>query len=143
MARKRRFDLDEKTGKILYQLALLGHTVEEMAGVLGISPSLLKKRLREQDAIAKIAGDESILTLLKKGRDIADGAVVEALYRRAVGFRLGEGYYPPDVTAAIFWLKNRQPGRWRDVQKTETSVELKKAPPSLTIVIEDEKKGKK
>lgn len=22
--------------------------------------------------------------------------------------------YPPDTIAAIFWLKNRQPGRWRD-----------------------------
>ena len=21
---------------------------------------------------------------------------------------------PPDVTAAIFWLKNRKPGAWRD-----------------------------
>jgi transposase-like protein len=25
-------------------------------------------------------------------------------------------HYPPNVTAAIFWLKNRQPDRWRDVQ---------------------------
>jgi hypothetical protein len=23
-------------------------------------------------------------------------------------------HYPPDTTACIFWLKNRQPGRWRD-----------------------------
>lgn len=22
--------------------------------------------------------------------------------------------YPPDTVAAIFWLKNRQPGKWRD-----------------------------
>jgi hypothetical protein len=25
----------------------------------------------------------------------------------------------PDVTAAIFWLKNRRPDRWRDVHKYE------------------------
>jgi hypothetical protein len=23
-------------------------------------------------------------------------------------------HYPPDTTACIFWLKNRQPQRWRD-----------------------------
>jgi hypothetical protein len=25
-------------------------------------------------------------------------------------------HVPPDVTAGIFWLKNRDPGHWRDVQ---------------------------
>jgi hypothetical protein len=23
-------------------------------------------------------------------------------------------HYPPDTTAAIFWLKNRRPSEWRD-----------------------------
>ncbi len=27
--------------------------------------------------------------------------------------------YPPDVTAQIFWLKNRQPKQWREKQKDE------------------------
>ncbi len=27
----------------------------------------------------------------------------------------------PDVTAQIFWLKNRKPEQWRDVKKTEVS----------------------
>jgi len=26
---------------------------------------------------------------------------------------------PPDVTAQIYWLKNRRPDRWRDVQNIE------------------------
>ena len=26
-------------------------------------------------------------------------------------------HYPPDTTACIFWLKNRQPEKWRDVQE--------------------------
>ena len=30
-------------------------------------------------------------------------------------------YYPPDATSAIFWLKNRQPKKWRDKQETEHS----------------------
>lgn len=31
-------------------------------------------------------------------------------------------HYPPDSTSMIFWLKNRQPEKWRDVQKLEHSV---------------------
>jgi hypothetical protein len=28
-------------------------------------------------------------------------------------------HVPPDVTAQIFWLKNRKPVEWRDVQQME------------------------
>jgi hypothetical protein len=28
-------------------------------------------------------------------------------------------HVPPDVTACIFWLKNRDPQHWRDVQQLE------------------------
>jgi hypothetical protein len=28
----------------------------------------------------------------------------------------------PDTTAAIFWLKNRQPSQWRDKQEVELTV---------------------
>lgn len=30
-------------------------------------------------------------------------------------------HYPPDTVACIFWLKNRQPEQWRDVQRHEHS----------------------
>ena len=30
-------------------------------------------------------------------------------------------HYPPDTTAAIFWLKNRQKSKWRDKQDHEIS----------------------
>jgi len=30
---------------------------------------------------------------------------------------------PPDVTACIFWLKNRNPKRWRDAQHQVVSTE--------------------
>jgi len=67
---------------------------------------------------------------LKKGKIEADANVAVSLYRRAVGYIhddekifLHEGKtvrvkitksYPPDTTAAIFWLKNRQPDYWKD-----------------------------
>lgn len=72
---------------------------------------------------------------LKAGKELADDRVERALYQRAIGYthdavkivadaKTGESlavpfreHYPPDTTAAIFWLKNRKPADWRD--KTE------------------------
>jgi hypothetical protein len=65
----------------------------------------------------------------------ADERVEQSLYRRALGYEHDEvdirvvggeimktpirKYYPPDTTAAIFWLKNRKPTDWRDKQEME------------------------
>lgn len=67
---------------------------------------------------------------IKKGKLSADLQVIDALYQKATGYqhpaediRVIEGklvrtpvtrYYPPDTTACIFWLKNRQPEQWHD-----------------------------
>jgi hypothetical protein len=67
---------------------------------------------------------------LKVGKETADARVEQSLYRRALGYSHDavkimtvdqqvhvEPYvehYPPDTTAAIFWLKNRRPQEWRD-----------------------------
>ncbi|PVE23654.1 hypothetical protein DC522_14480 [Microvirga sp. KLBC 81] len=61
--------------------------------------------------------------------------MAERLYTKACGYTMQteklfchEGeviraetltYYPPDTTACIFWLKNRQPGKWRDKRVEE------------------------
>jgi hypothetical protein len=76
---------------------------------------------------------------LKVGKETADARVEQSLYRRALGYshdavkmHTVDGavsitpyveHYPPDTTAAIFWLKNRKPAEWRD--KTEQDVNLK------------------
>lgn len=74
---------------------------------------------------------------LKEGKGMADAEVADKLYKRATGYRhmavkiastpdgrehltQYEEHYPPDTTAAIFWLKNRRPDLWRD--KTESKV---------------------
>ena len=70
------------------------------------------------------------LKSLKAGKEEADDRVERSLYQRAVGyshpdvhFSSYEGkvaetptvkHYPPDTTACIFWLKNRQRDKWRD-----------------------------
>lgn len=78
---------------------------------------------------------------LKTGKEIADDRVERSLYARANGFehdevdiRVIEGkvikvpirkIYAPDTTAAIFWLKNRRPGDWRDKQDVALSGQVK------------------
>jgi len=73
---------------------------------------------------------------LKTGKEEADERVERSLYVRANGYEHDEvdirvlngeivqtpirKFYPPDTTAAIFWLKNRRPEQWRD--KVETAV---------------------
>ena len=74
---------------------------------------------------------------LKVGKAECDDRVVRSLYHRAVGYEqqavkifMPAGadapvYAPyteriaPDTTAAIFWLKNRNPAEWRDRQNIE------------------------
>lgn len=115
------------------KLCKLGLTDKEMADIFGCSESTLNLWKIEHPDFS-----ESI----KRGKELADANVAERLYQRAMGFEHdseeikvvsnggGEGsevvkvpirkIYPPDTTAAIFWLKNRQKKKWRD--KTETDV---------------------
>jgi hypothetical protein len=62
---------------------------------------------------------------LKQGKAQADAQVANALYRRATGYEHGEKHYPPDPTSCIFWLKNRRPDLWRDVQAREHAIEVR------------------
>jgi hypothetical protein len=48
---------------------------------------------------------EEFREALKSSKAVADARVEKALYTKAL-----DG----DTTAQIFWLKNRQPGKWRD-----------------------------
>jgi hypothetical protein len=80
---------------------------------------------------------EEFCQALKIAKSEADERVERSLFARANGYeheevdiRVVSGeivqtpirkYYPPDTTAAIFWLKNRKPEEWRD--KVESSVE--------------------
>lgn len=70
------------------------------------------------------------LDAIKRGKQEADAVIASSLYHRAKGYEHPEDdirsvngeivitptikHYPPDTTAAIFWLKNRQNSYWRD-----------------------------
>lgn len=116
----------EEYNEQAYKLCLLGHTDEELAQFFEIATSTLYEWKLNYPEFA-----ESI----KKGKEIADSEVIASLYHRALGYshpdvdiKVIEGkivetpltkHYPPDATSAIFWLKNRQPKKWRDKQVTE------------------------
>lgn len=69
---------------------------------------------------------------LKSGKEVADAQVVNALHRSATGYYYSEEtvtntgkvvsvrkYSKPNITAIIFWVKNRIPEDWRDKQEIE------------------------
>ncbi|NMX39371.1 terminase [Pseudomonas veronii] len=103
------------------KLCALGATDAEMANFFSVAISTIN--------LWKIKHPE-FSESLNLGKEVADKRVVEALYQRAMGFshedtdiRVVDGaimetpmikHYPPDTTAAIFWLKNRRPDEWRD-----------------------------
>lgn len=75
---------------------------------------------------------------LKKGKEVVDREVENALLKRALGYKYEEvtkedgvitkvvtKEVQPDTTAQIFWLKNRKPDVWRDKQQIEHSGEIK------------------
>ena len=81
------------------------------------------------------AADEEFRQALKEWKDEADARVERSLYERATGYSHPDVHisnyqghititpvikrYPPDTTAAIFWLKNRKPAEWRDKQEQQ------------------------
>jgi len=103
---------------VLQALGSLGLTNEEMAGVFGLSPSLFSTFLNDNPAL---------YDLLQDAKEQPNRRVEASLYRRALGYQTREVVkaegkpirvtikdMAPDVIAAIFWLKNRDPKRWRD-----------------------------
>lgn len=111
-----------------------GLTDEQIAKNAGVSRSTLnewKKRFPD------------ILDALKNGKEVVDIQVENALLKRALGYEYTEvktkkengivtevtmttRQVVPDVTAQIFWLKNRKPESWRDKVVYTDESELEK-----------------
>ena len=122
------------------KLCLLGAIDKELAEFFSVSEQTLNKWKKDYP---------EFLESLKKGKSIADANVASRLYNRAIGydckatkFATSNGkitdskefieHYPPDTTAAIFWLKNRQPEKWRDKKEVDANVNLGDELESLT-----------
>lgn len=108
-----------------------GLTDEQIAHNMGVSPATLYNYKRDH---------LEILEALKKGKEVVDIQVENALLKRALGYSYEEKKVEvseegtkvtktikeviPDTTAQIFWLKNRRPDRWRDKQDIEHSGQI-------------------
>lgn len=109
--------------------ARLGGTVDQIATECGVGRTRFYEWMAEHPELADA---------VKEGKQYADGEVESSLFKRAKGFsykeivrvidaktqgvvemKVTEKHVAPDTTACIFWLKNRRPGQWRDVQRHE------------------------
>lgn len=108
---------------------------EQLAAKMGISPSTLYDWKKKFPQLSES---------LKKGKEVVDIEVENALLKRALGYTYTERrteesekegvkvietvkHALPDTTAQIFWLKNRRPDKWRDkpeTAQTETGVQI-------------------
>lgn len=116
-----------------------GLTDEQIASNLGISVASFYNYKNK---------NLEFLEALKKGKEVADYEVENALFKKALGYNAtirkafkvkdvlyengkrlketerieyaeDEVHIPADTTAQIFWLKNRKPNKWRDKQELE------------------------
>lgn len=125
-----------KDGMILLTgWARAGLTMEQIAKKCGVSINTLYKWIRQNPDIA---------AAIDKGKEVVDYEVENALYKSAIGYevieqalddkgnkKLVKKYIPPNITAQIFWLKNRMPHLWRDQRQTEITG-------GLPVVIKDD-----
>lgn len=99
-----------------------GLTDEQLAERIQINPATLYDWKKKYPKISEA---------LKKGKELVDTQVENALLKRALGYEFQEKrversdkdgvkivqtikHVPPDTTAQIFWLKNRRPDKYRN-----------------------------
>ena len=110
-----------------------GLSLEQIANNIGINVATLYRWKADKGEFREA---------IKKGKEVADYEVENALFKRACGIEYEEvttdifekdghkivrthkvrKYIPPDTGAAAFWLKNRKPDQWRD--KVVNAVEM-------------------
>ena len=116
-----------------------GLTDEQIAHNIGINVSTLYAWKVKYNEFSEV---------LKRGKEVVDRIVENALLKSAMGYKFDEVvkeriYNPetgesemvevkrttkdvaPNVTALIFWLKNRQSEKWRDTKNVNAAVEVK------------------
>ena len=107
-----------------------GLTDEQIAKNMGIATSTFYEWKKKEKEFSET---------LKKGKEVVDFEVENALLKRALGYEYEEETYEngvltkkvkkqvaPDTTAQIFWLKNRQVKKWRDKVEIADNDAIKK-----------------
>lgn len=109
------------------KLCGLGATDVDLADFFNVNVRTVQRWVSEH---------EDFCRAIKAAKEIADDRVERSLYQRAVGYTFDavkimtsggkemivpyREHVVPDVTAQIFWLKNRRKDQWRD--RTEQEV---------------------
>lgn len=111
-----------------------GLTQQQIADNLGINVDTLIEYKKKYTDFSEA---------LKKGKEVVDIEVENALLKRALGYTITlnkqkvtkdgdvvditeEVHVPPDTTAQIFWLKNRKKAQWRDKVEYEKTQDIQK-----------------
>lgn len=79
-----------------------GLTNQQIASNLGVGETTFYKIISEHPEVSEV---------LKKGKEVVDYEVENALLKNAL-----DG----NITAQIFWLKNRKPKQWKDKVNIES-----------------------
>lgn len=126
--------LTEESLALLEGWARDGLTDEQIANNMGINARTLYRWKNEHSQICQT---------LKKGKEVADYQVENALYKRALGYTITvneqkvdkDGYVhdlvkdihvPGDVGAMIFWLRNRKSDKWKNNPQEQSNDRNKK-----------------
>ena len=124
-----------------------GLTLEQIAHNIGCTRETLRVWINTYPAIS---------AALKKGREVVDIEVENALIKRALGYtyeetmvednpdgrktRITQKFIPPDVAAIVFYLKNRLPKKWRDKPMDESGKGPSEIMQSLAALLEGRNK---
>lgn len=140
---------DKKFAEQAYKLTLVGMIDAQLADFFEVDESTINNWKKSHP---------DFLESIKKGKQIADAEVANSLFKRAVGYTIEERRsesssqgsrevitikeMPSDTTAQIFWLKNRQPDKWRDKPIID-SEEQDAAPVQIVVNVQDARKDDK
>ena len=125
-----------------------GLTDKQIAENIGVAYSTFRDWIKRFPALS---------APLKRGKEVIDRQVENALLKRALGYEYVETtkeltdlgltvtkqvtkQVAPDTTAQIFWLKNRKPQEWRDKKETEVTGNLSVNNPFSDLSVEELRK---
>ncbi|WP_434796638.1 transposase [Terrisporobacter vanillatitrophus] len=140
MAKSKYFTHVEPKLTLIEGWARDGLTDEQIANNLGVAVSTFNEYKNKYPKFSES---------LKRGKEVIDYEVENALLKRALGYEYEEikseyecgelikttrtiKHVVPDTTAQIFWLKNRKPQQWREKKDIEHSGQINNPYAELT-----------